>query len=79
MVNYGLGVNCTGGWYGYTGAIAGYNSAAYYLPDRDAAIVVLVNSQQEEPWPGVANAISRRIAAMLFPGSVPFEESEAPF
>jgi D-alanyl-D-alanine carboxypeptidase len=69
---FGLGVGCSAGWYGYTGGITGYNTGAYYLPAKDSTIVVLVNSQREQPFPGVANAIVRDIARIVSPDNVPF-------
>jgi D-alanyl-D-alanine carboxypeptidase len=43
-LRFGLGVGCTGGWYGYTGGIPEYHTAAYYLPSAEATMIVLVNS-----------------------------------
>ncbi len=69
---FGLGIGCSAGWYGYTGGITGYNTGAYYFPATGATIVVFVNSQQEKPFPGVANAIFRDIAKLVTPNNVPF-------
>ena len=69
---FGLGIGCSAGWYGYTGGITGYNTAAYYMPARGVTIIALVNSQQEKPFPGVASAIVRDIAAIITPNNVPF-------
>jgi D-alanyl-D-alanine carboxypeptidase len=71
-MEFGLGIGCSNGWYGYTGGIPGYNTAAYYLPSRDATIIVFVNAQQESPDPGVANAIVRDLTLRLFPENVAF-------
>ncbi len=69
---FGLGIGCSAGWYGYTGGITGYNTAAYYMPATGATIIALVNSQREQPFPGVANAIFRDIAKIITPNNVPF-------
>ncbi|MEO6835970.1 MAG: serine hydrolase domain-containing protein [Candidatus Tumulicola sp.] len=71
-LSFGLGIGCSAGWYGYTGGITGYNTGAYYMPTTGATIVVLVNSQQEKPFPGAANAIFRDIARIVDPNHVPF-------
>ena len=71
-VRFGLGIGCTGGWYGYTGGIPGYNTAAYHLPGSGATILVFVNSQQETPAPGVANSILRDITKVLYPANVAY-------
>jgi D-alanyl-D-alanine carboxypeptidase len=71
-LSFGLGIGCSGGWYGYTGGISGYNTGAYYLPSKDATMIVFVMSQQEQPDPGVTNSIVRDFAQILFPDNVPF-------
>jgi D-alanyl-D-alanine carboxypeptidase len=43
-LGFGLGIGCTGGWFGYTGGIPGYNTAAYYLPSQGTTIIAFVNS-----------------------------------
>lgn len=71
-MGFGLGINCTGGWFGYTGSMSGYSTAAYYLPAQDATIIAFVNSQREEPGPSVANAIVLDITKILFPQNIAF-------
>ncbi|MEO6836543.1 MAG: serine hydrolase domain-containing protein [Candidatus Tumulicola sp.] len=73
-LEFGLGIGCSAGWYGYTGGITGYNTAAYYMPATGATIIVLVNAQQEKPAPGVANAIFHDIASIVTPNNVPYEK-----
>jgi D-alanyl-D-alanine carboxypeptidase len=72
-LRFGLGVGCSGGWFGYTGGIPGYNTAVYYLPPKNATIIVFVNSQIEKPAPGVANSIVRDFTRILLPGYVAFQ------
>ncbi len=69
---FGLGIGCSAGWYGYTGGITGYNTAAYYMPATGATVIAFVNSQREQPFPGVPNAIFRDIARIITPNNVPF-------
>ncbi len=65
---FGLGIGCSAGWFGYTGGITGYNTGAYYLPEVDATIIALVNTQQQpKDKPDVASAIFRDVARVLFP------------
>jgi D-alanyl-D-alanine carboxypeptidase len=71
-LSFGLGIGCSAGWYGYTGGITGYNTAAYYMPATGATIIAFVNSQREKPFPGVPNAIFREIAKIVTPNNVPF-------
>jgi D-alanyl-D-alanine carboxypeptidase len=74
--DFGLGVGCTRGWFGYTGGINGYNTAAYYLPGKDATIIAFITSQVEKPAPGVANAILRDFTRILFPKNIAFPGPE---
>jgi D-alanyl-D-alanine carboxypeptidase len=77
-LRFGLGVGCTGGWFGYTGGIPEYNTAAYYLPSADATIIALVNSQRETPEPGVANSIFRDLTRIIFPANVAYAGMTTP-
>lgn len=69
---FGLGINCSAGWYGYTGALPGYNTADYYLPATDTTIVAWITYQAEKPPEGVASVIFRDIARIMTPANVPF-------
>jgi D-alanyl-D-alanine carboxypeptidase len=72
---FGLGIGCSAGWYGYTGGLPGYNTANYYAPSSGTTIVAWVTLQAEHPFPGVANAIFRDIAAIMTPDHVPFQKT----
>jgi D-alanyl-D-alanine carboxypeptidase len=72
-LRFGLGIGCAAGWYGYTGGMSGYNTAAYYLPEKDATIIAFVNTQTlDSKTPGPANTIFRDIARIVYPDHVPF-------
>jgi D-alanyl-D-alanine carboxypeptidase len=77
-LSFGLGIGCSGGWYGYTGGIPGYNTGAYYLPEKDATLIVFVNSQIETPAPGVANSIVRDFTQILTPDHIAFPTDPSP-
>ncbi len=68
---FGLGINCSAGWYGYTGALPGYNTADYYFPAADTTIVAWITYQAEKPPEGVASVFFRDIARIMTPASVP--------
>lgn len=70
--SYGLGINCSAGWYGYTGALPGYNTADYYNPATGTTIVAWITYQAPKPIEGVASAIVRDIARIVTPAHVPF-------
>jgi D-alanyl-D-alanine carboxypeptidase len=68
-VSYGMGVTKINGFLGHDGAIFGYGSAMFYLPSRDATIVVLGNNNDlGQPKP-LLTAVA--LAAYLFPGQFP--------
>ena len=69
---FGLGINCSAGWYGYTGALPGYNTADYYFPATDTTVVAWITYQAEKPPEGVATVIFRDIARILTPANIPF-------
>jgi D-alanyl-D-alanine carboxypeptidase len=71
-LSYGLGIGCSAGWYGYTGGLPGYNTAAYYDPVDGITILAWVTLQKDQPPPDVANAVFRDIAAILTPTHVPY-------
>jgi CubicO group peptidase (beta-lactamase class C family) len=70
--SFGLGITCSEGWYGYTGALPGYNTADYYSPETGITIVAWINYQATEPVEGVASVMVRDIAKILTPDHVPF-------
>lgn len=71
---FGLGIGCANGWYGYTGGLPGYHTAAYYFPAKDITVIAFVNAQREQPFPGAANVILRDITQIITPGNVAFQQ-----
>jgi len=78
--SFGLGITCSEGWYGYTGALPGYNTADYYSPETGLTILAWINYQAKEPVEGVASVMVRDIARILTPDHIPFvyETSSVP-
>jgi D-alanyl-D-alanine carboxypeptidase len=70
--SFGLGITCSEGWYGYTGALPGYNTADYYSPATGVTIVAWITYQAPEPVEGVASVMVRDIARIITPAHVPF-------
>jgi len=75
--SFGLGITCSAGWYGYTGALPGYNTADYYSAETGITIVAWINYQAKEPVEGVASVMVRDIARILTPDYVPFVYKES--
>lgn len=72
-ISFGVGVVCSAGWFGYTGGLPGYNTAAYYAPATKTTIVVFVMAQIDDPLPGVANKTFSDIAALFTSGDRPLK------
>jgi D-alanyl-D-alanine carboxypeptidase len=60
---YGLGIFDTDGWIGHNGSLPGYESVTVYLPQQDATMVILLNTDilhnGAEPSTLFAEAITR--------------------
>jgi CubicO group peptidase (beta-lactamase class C family) len=78
--SFGLGITCSEGWYGYTGALPGYNTADYYSPATGTTILAWINYQANEPVEGVASVMVRDLARIITPDHIPFvyEKSSEP-
>lgn len=74
--SFGLGITCSEGWYGYTGALPGYNTADYYSPETGITILAWINYQANEPVEGVASVMVRDIARIITPDDIPFVYKE---
>lgn len=68
---YGLGIGSDQGWLGHTGELPGYNVGMYYLPTKDATIVVMVNSDISTDDIGPASALLRSLIKVVAPENVP--------
>jgi D-alanyl-D-alanine carboxypeptidase len=75
--SFGLGITCSAGWYGYTGALPGYNTADYYSPSTGVTILAWIDYQAPQPVEGVASVMVRDIARIVTPGHVPFVYTQA--
>lgn len=62
---YGLGVFNVAGWIGHNGSVPGYQTVSVYLPERDTALVVLINTdvafRDAEPGTLLAEAITTEL------------------
>jgi D-alanyl-D-alanine carboxypeptidase len=68
---YGIGIGIDHGWLGHTGELPGYNCSAFYLPDKKAVIVVMVNSDIPADRANPAPTIMKALAQVVTPGNVP--------
>ena len=68
---YGIGIGTDHGWLGHTGELPGYNCAAYYFPEKKAAVVIMVNTDIPVGKANPAPTILKALTAVLTPANVP--------
>jgi D-alanyl-D-alanine carboxypeptidase len=66
---YGLGILDVNGFLGHDGAIYGFSTAMFHLPEKDATIVVIGNQSTNFTTPSLQAFL--RIAQALFPSRFP--------
>lgn len=62
---YGLGIINAGGFLGHNGLVNGYESEMYYLPSKQASIVVLSNGQSVTGSETTADAVFASLAGVV--------------
>ncbi|AKS34266.1 serine hydrolase domain-containing protein [Mycolicibacterium goodii] len=67
-VGYSFAIFNVEGWRGHNGDIPGYATVAVYLPERDATLVVFVNS--DVPEPHSAGQIAYVVTELATPGNL---------
>ena len=68
-LQYGLGITQLGDWVGHDGSIFGYSDMVFYLPNRQATVVVMVNAADGNAVP--ASDLWGFIVKQLYPDSLP--------
>ncbi|PRH78031.1 serine hydrolase [Streptomyces solincola] len=66
-IGYGMGVFLTDGWIGHNGSLPGYESVTVYLPEAQATMVVVLNTDNpapggQEPSTVVAGAVTEVVS-----------------
>lgn len=74
-MSYGFAVFATHGWIGHNGGIPGYTTVVGYLPQRNATLVVFVNSDVPKQQP--AGALATVVTSVVTPEHV-FDLPAAP-
>ena len=69
--NYRLGIGYDNGWLGHGGTFPGYNTTVFYLPEMDATIIVMTNTETRVDREGPAAAVFKALARIVTPGNVP--------
>ncbi|MDI2124819.1 serine hydrolase domain-containing protein [Yinghuangia seranimata] len=67
---YGLGIFNTHGWIGHDGSIPGYESVAVYLPDEDATLVVLLNTDSQHGGKAPSSLLAKAITTLATPNHI---------
>lgn len=64
---YGLGLGREYGWLGHTGELPGFSSAMFYLPEKDATILVNVNRLDKDLVQNAADDVFFPVMKILYP------------
>jgi D-alanyl-D-alanine carboxypeptidase len=68
---YGLGLGSFGGLLGHNGGTTGYQADVFYLPSRNATIVLLINGSGRLGVDSLSDAAAISIAEIVLGGSLP--------
>jgi D-alanyl-D-alanine carboxypeptidase len=67
---YGLGILTTNGWIGHNGSLPGYETVTVYLPEQDATLVVMINTDSLSNGQEPSTLLARAITTIATPGNV---------
>lgn len=72
---YGLGVGSNSGWINHTGSLPGYNCVVAYLPEKQAVLVVMINSDMDlvikEKNVPLTDMVFEAVTKIVTPDNVP--------
>jgi D-alanyl-D-alanine carboxypeptidase len=66
FIQYGAGIGKFGRFYGHNGGIPGFSSEMFYLPEKDATVVICVNRNDEDER-SHADGLFFRLTKLVFP------------
>ncbi|MBB4980353.1 serine hydrolase domain-containing protein [Streptomyces nymphaeiformis] len=69
-LSYGLGIFDANGWIGHNGSIPGYETVTVYLPERDATLVVMLNTDITSGGQEPSTLVARAVTAIVTPDHV---------
>ncbi|MFJ5548101.1 serine hydrolase domain-containing protein [Streptomyces sp. NPDC093225] len=69
-VGYGLGLADVNGWLGHNGELPGYETIAARLPQEDAVLVVIVNSDIDGDHGNLATLVGKAVTQVATPAHV---------
>lgn len=67
---YGLGIFDSNGWIGHNGSLPGYESVTVYLPEEDATLVVLLNTDSLHGGQEPSTLLAKAITTVATPGHI---------
>ncbi|MFF7990981.1 serine hydrolase domain-containing protein [Kitasatospora xanthocidica] len=67
---YGFGLFKTHGWIGHNGSLPGYESVVLYLPEAQASLVILLNTDILHDGSEPSTALARAITQIVSPNNV---------
>jgi D-alanyl-D-alanine carboxypeptidase len=75
-LEYGLGAASLNGFIGHNGAILGFSTSMWYLPDRDATFIVLTNEASN--FLNTSDPVFAQLATTLFPERLQLHTQPSP-
>ncbi|MFH8626342.1 serine hydrolase domain-containing protein [Streptomyces vietnamensis] len=69
-LGYGLGIFDANGWIGHNGSLPGYETVTVYLPERDATLVLMLNTDTSSQGQEPSTLVARAITAIVTPDHV---------
>ncbi|KQV13800.1 serine hydrolase [Kitasatospora sp. Root107] len=67
---YGLGLFRTHGWVGHNGSLPGYQSVTMYLPEQDATMVILLNTDIPYAGAGPSTLVAHAVTSIVTPDNI---------
>ncbi|MFJ5228358.1 serine hydrolase domain-containing protein [Kitasatospora sp. NPDC088391] len=67
---YGLGLFRVGGWVGHNGSLPGYETVTVYLPEQDATLVILLNTDVIHDGNEPSTLFAKAVTEIATPGHV---------
>ncbi|MEV4430135.1 serine hydrolase domain-containing protein [Streptomyces sp. R-07] len=67
---YGLGILETNGWIGHNGSLPGYETVTVYLPEHDATLVLMLNTDVSSDGQEPSTLVARAITEIVTPDHV---------
>ena len=66
---YGVGIFNIGGWIGHNGSLPGYQTVSVYLPEKETAMVIFINTDIAFEGKEPSTLVAKVITEIIRPGN----------